>query len=106
MKIKQFFKTNALAIAAIIFAGTTMSFKLAERKAAPQDFYYNSNDISANAFHNVANWNTTMPADCSTEEPVRPCKVTVPEGSTLSSVLGSKTNSQVLAISQGYRPAP
>ena len=47
-----------------------------------------------------------MPTDCSTEEPVRPCKVTVPEGSTLSSVLGSKTNSQVLAISQGYRPAP
>lgn len=39
MKINQFFKTNALAIAAIIFAGTTMSFKLAEKKAAPVTYF-------------------------------------------------------------------
>lgn len=109
MKLNQILKANAVAIAAVIFSGAVMSFKAIEKKekAAAQTFYYISNDMSPNAFRDVSHWSTsTIPTDCSPEEPVRPCKVTVPDGSSLSAVLGSKTNSEVLAISEGYRPEP
>lgn len=109
MKINQFLKINAVAIAAVMFTGALMSFKVIEKKgkAVAQTFYYISNDMTANAFRDVSHWSTsTIPTDCSPEEPVRPCKVTVPDGSSLSAVLGSKTNSEVLAISEGYRPEP
>ena len=52
------------------------------------------------AFHNVNNWTTAESgsAGCVTSGE-RPCKVIVPDGSSLSTVLGSKTNAQVLDIS-------
>lgn len=104
MKIKQFLKTNLVAIAALLFTVSIMSFKLAESKladkAADQNFYYISEDMSEGAFHTVGNWTTSEggSAGCVTSG-ARPCKVIVPDGSSLSSVLGSKTNAQVLAIS-------
>ncbi|MDV4042954.1 hypothetical protein CMT37_08955 [Elizabethkingia anophelis] len=107
MKLNSLLKTNAIAIAAIMFAGTAMSFKIAEKNAADQTFYYVSENMSEGSFHNAGNWNTSNSdnINCSTTR-VRPCKITVPEGSTLSDVLGSKTNDQVLDISEGYKPAP
>ena len=56
MNIQSFLKTNALAIMALIFAGSLMSFKLAENNTADQNFYYISEDMSAGAFHDVNNW--------------------------------------------------
>ena len=56
MKMKTFLKTNALAIMALLFAGSIMSFKIAEDKAADQNFYYISEDMSEGAFHDVNNW--------------------------------------------------
>lgn len=100
MKIKQFLKTNAIAIVAIFFTVATMSFKMAENKAADQNFYYISEDMNEGAFHNVSNWTTAESGStgCVTSGE-RPCKVIVPDGSSLSTVLGSKTNAQVLDIS-------
>ena len=109
MKTLNFLQTHFMLAIALLTVGITMSFKIAEKKekAVAQTFYYISNDMTANAFRDVSHWSTsTIPTDCSPEEPVRPCKVTVPDGSTLSAVLGSKTNSEVLAISEGYRPEP
>jgi hypothetical protein len=99
MKMKTFLKTNALAIMALLFAGSIMSFKIAEDKAADQNFYYISEDMSEGAFHDVNNWTTANRKHrmCTTGE--RPCKVVVSDGNTLSSVLGTKTNAQVLDIS-------
>ena len=56
MKMKTFLKTNALAIMALLFAGSIMSFKIAEDNAADQNFYYISEDMSEGAFHDVNNW--------------------------------------------------
>ena len=56
MNIQSFLKTNALAIMALIFAGSLMSFKLAENNTADQNFYYISEDMSEGAFHDVNNW--------------------------------------------------
>ena len=100
MKMKTFLKTNALAIMALLFAGSIMSFKIAEDKAADQNFYYISEDMSEGAFHDVNNWTRAESGStgCVTSGE-RPCKVIVADGSSLSTVLGSKTNAQVLDIS-------
>ena len=100
MKMQTFLKTNALAIMALLFAGSIMSFKIAEDKAADQNFYYISEDMSEGAFHDVNNWTSAESGStgCVTSGE-RPCKVIVPDGSSLSTVLGSKTNAQVLDIS-------
>ncbi|ATL42190.1 hypothetical protein [Elizabethkingia occulta] len=103
MKINHFFKTNALAIAAIIFAGTTMSFKLAEKKAAPVTYFYNSSLTSAGAFADPSHWQATDLPGCETEGE-RPCKIIVPDGSSINAVLSGKTNAQVLSISMDRRP--
>ena len=100
MKMQSFLKTNALAIMALIFAGSLMSFKLAENNTEDQNFYYISEDMSEGAFHDVNNWTSAESGStgCVTSGE-RPCRVIVPDGSSLSTVLGSKTNAQVLDIS-------
>ena len=100
MNIQSFLKTNALAIMALIFAGSLMSFKLAENNTADQNFYYISEDMTEGAFHDVNNWTSAESGStgCVTSGE-RPCRVIVPDGSSLSTVLGSKTNAQVLDIS-------
>ncbi|OPB71135.1 hypothetical protein [Elizabethkingia meningoseptica] len=107
MRFNQILKANAVAIAAVIFSGAVMSFKVMEKKAADQTFYYISEDMNEGAFHNTANWTNSASgsAGCVTSGD-RPCKVIVPEGSSLSSVLGSKTNSQVLGIAVQRKLAP
>lgn len=93
--------------AAILTAGVTMSFKMAESKAADTAYYYNSEDMSEGAFHNVSNWTTSSSAGigCVTSG-FRPCRVNVPENSTLGDVLGSKDNEEVLNISVNRKSAP
>lgn len=107
MKFNQFLKINAVAIAAVMFTGAVMSFKMAEKKAADQTFYYISEDMNEGAFHTTANWTNSAggSAGCVTSGD-RPCKVIVPEGSSLSSVLASKTNAQVLTIAVQRKLAP
>lgn len=91
---------------AVLTAAITMSFKTADHKPAATVHYYVSTDMSPGAFRNVANWSTTNNSiGCVTEEDELPCKITVPEGSSLSSILASKSNPQVLVISEGYKPA-
>lgn len=92
--------------AALLTAGVTMSFKVAEKKAATDIVYhYIGTDMNPGSFRNTANWSTTNNSvGCVSEEPQLPCKITLPENVSLSSVLGSKDNSEVLAISEGYKP--
>ncbi|MGV4415471.1 hypothetical protein [Chryseobacterium sp. T1] len=97
MKINQFLKINAVAIAAIMFTGALMSFKIVEKKAADKQFYYNSTNTSEGAFSNVNNWVEGTSPSC-LESGNRPCSMIVPEGSDLEDVISGLTNDQVLAI--------
>ena len=97
MKFNQLLKINAVAIAAIMFTGTLMSFKIAEKKTAVSQFYYNSTDISEGAFSNVSNWAEGTSPSCLTSGN-KPCSMIVPDGSDLEDVISGLTNEQVLAI--------
>lgn len=84
-----------------------MSFKMADNEKAGTVHYYDSNSMIPGAFSNVANWTTTNPnEECVTIRDERPCKITVPENSTLSGLLTGKNNSQVLDISEGFQLEP
>lgn len=102
MKLNQFLKINVVAIAAIMFTGSVMSFKIIEKKTADQQFYYNSTDVSEGAFSDVNNWQEGISPSCIVSGD-RPCKMIVPEGDNLNSQIGGLTNSQVLAIHSGER---
>ncbi|AQX10254.1 MULTISPECIES: hypothetical protein [Elizabethkingia] len=103
MKLQQFLKSNAIAIVAAITIGTTMSFKLAGSPEG-QDFYYDNESLSEGAFQNANNWTTQNKSTECVIKGERPCKITVPEGSSLERIIGSKSNIQVLEISKGRKP--
>lgn len=70
-------------------------------------YYYVSSDMTEGAFRQTGHWNTVNEnGDCGSIEPYRPCSVIVPSGSSLAAVLASKTNSEVLGISSGYKDLP
>ena len=107
MKTLKFLRTHFLLAVALLTAGVTMSFKMADNNSLATTHYYVSEDMSEGAFQNTANWNTVNSdgVNCGTLQ-IRPCKITVSTGSSLNSVLGSKTNIQVLGISEGFKPNP
>ena len=102
MTFNPFFKINSAALAAVIFAGATMSFKIVEKKSTDKQFYYNSTDTSEGAFSEVANWQEGTSPSCIAFGD-RPCSMTVPEGNNLSDVIDGLTNAQVLAIHPSER---
>lgn len=107
MKTLSFLRTNLMLAAAILTAGITMSFKMTENKSAATEHYYISSSMSAGAFRNVSNWSTTNSnGNCVSQLDERPCKITVPEGVALSTVLGTKSNDEVIDISEGYKLEP
>lgn len=114
MKIIQFLKSNILLVAGLMAIIFSLSFTYGNgeaEKIAKVDttYFYISSDMSAGAFAtpDSAHWNiTNSNGECGEPDPIRPCKITVPAGSTLSSVLSGKNNIAVLAISQGYKSAP
>lgn len=89
--------------AAILTAGVTMSFKMAEKEKAVTTYYYNSADTSSNAFADVNHWALTNSGTCITAGD-RPCRINVPDGQTLSSMLSGKNNDQVLDIAIQRKP--
>lgn len=101
MKTLHFIKAHAMIAVALLSIGITMSFKLADANRFDTVYYYQSTDTSEGAFADTSHWNTTM-ATCATLGN-RPCKVNVPTGSSLSAVIGGKTNAQVLAINPSER---
>lgn len=103
MKTISFLKRHFLVAIALLTAGVTMSFKMAEKeKAVDTVYYYNSNDLSEGSFATVSNWSNSISPSCVSLGD-RPCKMTVPTGSTLNAQIGGKTNTQVLAIHPGER---
>lgn len=107
-----------MLVVVLITAGITLSFKMVENRADntakmvenradDTPYYYISEDMSEGAFHNVSNWTSSSGGGvgCVTTG-VRPCQVIVPESSTLGDVLGTKLNSEVLAISNNRKSAP
>ncbi|QBO58385.1 hypothetical protein [Chryseobacterium salivictor] len=118
MKTIKFFKANILQIAGLIAIVLTLSFTFAPGKTENRDkpekvetvdtvYHYISSDMTSGAFAEPANWSTTdANGECGEPDPIRPCQITVPAGSTLSSVLSGKNNNAVLAISQGYKSNP
>lgn len=107
MKHFQLIKTHFMLAAALLTAGVTMSFKVAENKNAATVYYYVSDDMSDGAFRAPAHWSTTNNSvGCVTSEDVLPCKIAVPDNTSLSSILAGKSNDEVLDISDGYKPEP
>ncbi len=104
MKMQTFLKTNALAIMALLFAGSIMSFKIAEDNADSTTYFYNSEDVSTGAFANVSHWQTTNDGVSCEDDGERPCSIVVPDGQTLSGVLAGKNNVQVLSMSPNRKP--
>lgn len=102
MKLNQILKVNAVAIAAVIFSGAVMSFKVMEKKAATT-YFYNSTDIGSGAFASPSHWQTTNLSGCEIEGE-RPCSIVVPDGQTLDDVLDGKSNEQVLSMSTSRKP--
>ena len=97
MKINQFLKINAVAIAAVMFTGSVMSFKIIEKKAAPMQYFYNSSSVVAGAFSNVSNWAEGAGSACFATGN-KPCTITVSEGQDLVDVIGGLTNGEILDI--------
>ena len=108
MKTIKFLRTYFFVAIALLITGITLSFKTVKKAEvkAPIIYHYVSDDMSPGAFRTVANWSTVDDEVACGTVRVRPCAVTVPENSTLSAVLGTKTNTEVLDISDGYKPAP
>lgn len=118
MKMIHSLKSNILLIAGLIAVVLTMSFTFASGKTENRDkaekietvdtvYHYVSSDMTAGAFATPSNWSTTNAnGECGEPRPIRPCQITVPTGSSLSSVLSGKDNGDVLEISDGYKAAP
>ena len=115
MKIIHSLKANILQIAGLLAVVLTLSFTFAPGKTEKRDnadkvetvdtvYFYASDDMGIGAFAEPSHWSTTnSKGNCVSPEPIRPCKITVPTGSSLSSVLSGKDNDGVLAISDGYK---
>ena len=103
MKTLKFLKINFMLVVALVTAGVTMSFKVSEEKNAATTYFYNSSDVSSNAFAQVSHYGTTNSESCLTEGD-RPCSIIVPTGQTLSNMLSGKNNAQVLAIATQRKP--
>ena len=108
MKAIKFLKIKFLLMAALLTAGITMSFKMTEKPEvkAPTIYHYISDDMNEGDFKKVANWSTVDDEVACGSKRVRPCAVTVQENSMLATVLGNKTNEEVLDISDGFKPQP
>ena len=109
MKTIKHFKIASFVAGIFIAIIAIMSFNKTEKeeKAVVGTYYfYVSEEMSEGDFRNVSHWSTVNDATPCGGIVVRPCKVLVPNGSSLSAVLGSKTNSQVLGISEGFKPNP
>ena len=108
MNTFKFLQSHFLVAIALLTAGVTMSFKMAEKESVDDTaYYYISEDMSEGAFHNVNNWTTSTSGGigCVTTGD-RPCRVNVPEDSSIGAVLGSKNNLQGLGISVNKKLAP
>lgn len=118
MKMIHSLKANMLHIAGLLAIVLAMSFTFAPGKTEKRDnpekvetvntvYYYNSDEMGAGAFADPSHWKTTNAnGNCVSPDPIRPCKITVPAGSSLSSVLSGKNNADVLDMSDGYKGAP
>ena len=108
MKTIKFLRRHFFVAIALLTAGVTLSFKMAEKEEvkAPTIYHYVSDDMEEGDFKKVANWSTVDDEVQCGADRIRPCAITVQENSTLATVLGNKTNSEVLDISEGYQPAP
>ncbi len=105
MKTNSFIKAHGMWVVALLTAGITMSFQMAEKDLKTEDvvYHYIGNSVH-DQFNDVNMWSITNDSNpCVELDDDLPCKITLPEGVTLSSELGSKSNSAVLLRSEGYK---
>lgn len=98
MKTISFLKNHFMLMVALLTAGVTMSFKVAESHEDDTVYTYDSFDLSPGAFANTANWKVVSSVPACASSGKRPCNMIVPAGSTLGAQISGLTNSQVLAI--------
>lgn len=99
MKTISFLRTNAMLVVALLTAGITMSFQMAEKEVVDTIYTYNSSSTVEGEFAKSSNWIMVVqtPPTCDVSGN-RPCNITVPAGLTLDSQISDLSNSQVLAI--------
>ncbi|MCZ2085765.1 MAG: hypothetical protein LC112_15965 [Flavobacteriales bacterium] len=103
MKFNQFLKFNLMAIVAVLFVNTAMSFKKPEKKAVSQTFYYSYSGMTEGDFADPGHWQAGDPGDCETEG-LKPCTIIIQDNETLGGVLAGKDNQAVLDRSVGRKP--
>lgn len=108
MKTKSFIKAHGMWVVALLTAGITMSFQMANSNKSADDvvYHYIGTDMG-DQFNDLSNWSTTNNGIlCITTRADLPCKITLPANVSLGSVLGNKDNDQVLDISEGFKQEP
>lgn len=104
MKTKSFIKAHGMWVVALLTAGITMSFQMAEKEAVDTIYTYNSSSTAEGEFANSSNWMVVVstPPSCS---PLgnRPCNIVVPDGTTLEDQIDGLSNEAVLEIHDDER---
>lgn len=103
MKLNAILKMGAAMMVLALMIFVVQSFGKKNKESVPQTYYYVSSDLSEGAFGSAVHWETVDPGDCEADGE-RPCKITVPSGQTINSVLSGKDNETVLGMSNGRRP--
>lgn len=101
MKTIKFLKINLLVIVAVLFASSVMSFNIHEKKTEGNYHYYNSSSVSS--FNTLSKWDVMNNSENCISGGERPCKIFVPEGLTLSDVIGGKTDQYILQEAEGTK---
>lgn len=90
-----------MAIVAILFASSIMSFNTHGKKTEGNYHYYNSSSVSS--FNTLNKWDVMNNSENCISGGERPCKVFVPEGQTLADVIGGKTDQFILQQAEGTK---
>ena len=103
MKTISFLRTNAMLVVALLTAGITMSFQMAEKEVVDTIYTYNSSSTLPGAFANTGNWIAVTSSPSCEIEGERPCNIVVPAGTTLAAQIAGMTNSEVLDLHPNER---
>ena len=101
MKTIKFLKVNLIAIVALIFASSIMSFNSHEKKTEGEYHYYNNSSLSS--FNTLTKWSLVNDSENCISGGERPCKIFVAEGQTLNDVIGGKTDLFIMQKAEGTK---
>ncbi len=107
MQIKHFLKVNLVAVAALMIAIVTMSFKLASPANAKlaTNYHYKIASTNINDLRNIGNWEVGTGTDCNTGTDV-PCVIPYTSSAsdpTFQDFLNNRTLAQLNAAASSQK---